>query len=198
MNDVAVILYSVTRATCVNNGPAGLRLRFLVCRLPVARGYMRYSCDFSKKIPSCHRPYYVTSLQRRLSSDSVCPRTGYCLRGSIVDKLCVLLDSCFCGRRRVFFSSILSCFCRCCVQLEECGHDCVPSVLIPPHSQPRALRHTLLTNITCPYRSARRGIDAHPTYLLLTYAARLALTRPRFNTALLLRRGADAHAHGPG
>lgn len=93
MNDVAVILYSVTRATCVNNGPAGLRLRFLVCRLPVARGYMRYSCDFSKKIPSCHRPYYVTSLQRRLSSDSVCPRTGYCLRGSIVDKLCVLLDS---------------------------------------------------------------------------------------------------------
>ena len=132
MNDVAVILYSVTRATCVNNGPAGLRLRFLVCRLPVARGYMRYSCDFSKKIPSCHRPYYVTSLQRRLSSDSVCPRTGYCLRGSIVDKLCVLLDSCFCGRRRVFFSSILSCFCRCCVQLEECGHDCVPSVLIPP------------------------------------------------------------------
>ena len=68
-----------------------------------------------------------------------------------MDKLCVLLDSCFCGRRRVFFSSILSCFCRCCVQLEECGHDCVPSVLIPPHSQPRALRHTLLTNITsCP------------------------------------------------
>ena len=51
MNDVAVILYSVTRATCVlNNGPAGLRLRFLVCRLPVARGYMRFipldSCDF--------------------------------------------------------------------------------------------------------------------------------------------------------